>query len=94
MAAEFLASTYTNGRFLLANSMGGSNVPLLLPWLIQTYGDGELPVQQIEDIIAAEGHVVSGVLEIRLARQDIGDVQGIWASRTIRAKFQIGLQRR
>ena len=31
-------------------------------------GGGELPVQQIEAIIGAEGHVASGVLEISLAR--------------------------
>jgi hypothetical protein len=37
---------------------------------------GELPVKEIEEIVGAEGHVSSGVLEIDIAREDIGDVAG------------------
>jgi hypothetical protein len=38
--------------------------------------DTELPVDQIEQIVGAQGHVSHGVLDISIAREDIGDVQG------------------
>ena len=39
LAAELFAGTCSGGRLLLANSMGGDDEPLLLPWLIHTYRD-------------------------------------------------------
>lgn len=39
-------------------------------------GSGSLPVAEIEQIVGADGHVDNGVLEIDIARQDIGDVRG------------------
>lgn len=39
-------------------------------------GASDLPVQQIEDIVGAQGSVSHGVLDIEIERQDIGDVQG------------------
>jgi hypothetical protein len=38
--------------------------------------DTPLPVQEIERIVGAEGHVSGGVLDISIAREDLDDVQG------------------
>lgn len=37
---------------------------------------GDLPVDQIEALVGADGHVSNGVLHIPLERTDIGEVQG------------------
>jgi Domain of Unknown Function (DUF1259) len=38
-------------------------------------GSASLPVQKIQDIVGADGHVDNGVLDISIERKDIGDVQ-------------------
>jgi hypothetical protein len=39
-------------------------------------GGGSLPVDEIEAIVGADGHVDNGVLAIEIERTDIGDVRG------------------
>jgi hypothetical protein len=39
LASQLFSATAHGGRLLLANTTGGMQQPLLLPWLIRTYHD-------------------------------------------------------
>jgi predicted TPR repeat methyltransferase len=59
LASELFASTRVGGRLLLANTEGGCDDALLLPWLIRTYRDLFLNVGydvEAEDLFCGAKH--------------------------------------